>query len=130
MRWQRGCTVAAAGCAPGSLTAAGHRPAVAAGDGRGHLRVSRVDEQQRPARVRALTGALAEREGVPPSVQHACIVCADAVAAVGAALALAYDGRPCEPVFATDPCTGELQELQLRLGEGPGVDALSSGRAL
>lgn len=129
-RWRRGCTVAAVGCAPGSLPATGGRPAITAGDGRTQLRVSSVDERQQPARVWAPVGALAERQGVPPSVRHACIACADAVAAVGASLSLAYGDGPCEPVFASDPGTSELQGLQFRLGEGPGVDALSSGRTV
>lgn len=89
-----------------------------------------MDERQQPARVWAPVGALAERQGVPPSVRHACIACADAVAAVGASLSLAYGDGPCEPVFASDPGTSELQGLQFRLGEGPGVDALSSGRTV
>ncbi len=100
-----------------------------AGDGRRHPRVISVDEG-RPVRVWASVSTLAQREGVVPSVRHACIACADAVAAVGAGLSLARDGGPRELVFVTDPCTGELQELQFMLGEGPCMDALSSGRAV
>jgi hypothetical protein len=99
---------------------------VTAGDGRTHPRVIGVDEG-RPARVWASIDTLAEREGVLPSVRHACIACA--VAAVGRLVA-GRDGGPREPVFVTDPCTDELQELQFMLGEGPCMDALSGGRAV
>jgi hypothetical protein len=85
-----------------------------AGDGHAHLWAGSVDERQHPARVWAPAGALAECAGVPPSVRHACIACADEAAAAGASLWLAYDDGPCGPVFASSPSTAELQDLQLR----------------
>jgi hypothetical protein len=50
------------------------------------------------------------------------MACGDALGA-GAALSVAADHRPFEPVFATDARSDELAELQATLGEGPSIDA-------
>ncbi len=91
--------------------------------------MNEVDETRAGPAWASVT-TLAEHEGAVPSVRHACMACADAVAAVGAALSLARGGGPRELVFVTDPCAGELQELQFMLGEGPCVDALGGSRAV
>ena len=66
--------------------------------------------------------ALARREGAAVAVRHAVIACAEALGA-GAALSVAADHRPYEPLFATDGRSDELAELQTTLGEGPAIDA-------
>ncbi len=64
------------------------------------------------------------------SIRHACIACMQAVAADGAGLSLARGARLREPVFATDPRSDELEELQCTLGESPCIDALSADGAV
>jgi hypothetical protein len=66
--------------------------------------------------------ALARREGAVVAVRHAVMACAEALGA-GAALSIAVDHRPYEPVFATDARSDELAELQTTLGEGPSIEA-------
>ncbi|HEY4466090.1 MAG TPA: GAF and ANTAR domain-containing protein [Streptosporangiaceae bacterium] len=66
--------------------------------------------------------ALAHREGTVVAVRHAVLACAGALGA-GAALSVAVDHRPYEPVFATDARSDELAELQATLGEGPSIEA-------
>ncbi|GAA3123398.1 hypothetical protein GCM10010530_51500 [Kribbella aluminosa] len=50
--------------------------------------------------------------------------CAQALSAAGAGLAMARDDGLLEPVLATGPEIGELDELQFELGEGPSRDAV------
>jgi ANTAR domain len=69
--------------------------------------------------------ACARREGLPVSIRHVCIACVQAVAADGAGLSMARGVRLSEPVFATDPRSDQLEELQFTLGEGPSIEALS-----
>jgi hypothetical protein len=66
--------------------------------------------------------ALARREGAAVAVRHAVRACAEELG-TGAALSIAADHRPYEPVFATDARSGELAELQATLGEGPSIAA-------
>jgi hypothetical protein len=66
--------------------------------------------------------SLARDEGAEVAVRHAVIACGDALDAE-AALLLASDHRPYEPVFATGPRSDELTDLQTTLGEGPAVEA-------
>jgi hypothetical protein len=70
--------------------------------------------------------ALARREGAVVAVRHAVMACAEALGA-GAALSIAADHRPYEPVFATDARSDELAELQTTLGEGPSIEAGQGG---
>ncbi|HEY1671645.1 MAG TPA: GAF and ANTAR domain-containing protein [Streptosporangiaceae bacterium] len=56
------------------------------------------------------------------AIRHAVMACADALGAE-AALLLAPDNRPYEPVFATGARSEELTDLQATLGEGPAVEA-------
>lgn len=65
---------------------------------------------------------LAADEGRPVSVRHACLACSQVVDAVGTGLSMSRGGGLCEPVYATDRRSRELDELQFTLGEGPGVD--------
>ena len=66
--------------------------------------------------------ALALREGAVVAVRHAVMACAEALGA-GAALSVAVDHRPYEPVFATDARSDELAEMQATLGQGPSIEA-------
>ncbi len=58
------------------------------------------------------------------------MACVEAVGVSGAGLLLASNTGPLEPVYVTDSHAGEVEELQATLGEGPGVDALESGRPI
>ena len=66
--------------------------------------------------------AVARGEGAEAVVRHAVVACGQALQAE-AALLLASDHRPYEPVFATGPRSDELTDLQTTLGEGPAVEA-------
>jgi hypothetical protein len=46
---------------------------------------------------------------------------------MGAGLSMTRDGGVLEPLLATDPAVGELDELQCALGEGPNCDAIAHG---
>lgn len=67
--------------------------------------------------------ALARRDGTPVSVRHAVTACAEAVGA-GAALSMSASGGSHEPVFATDPRSDELEDLQATLGQGPSAEVI------
>ena len=49
------------------------------------------------------------------------------MSAMGAGLSMTRDGGVLEPLLATDPVVGELDELQFSLGEGPSCDAMALG---
>jgi hypothetical protein len=66
--------------------------------------------------------SLARDEGAAVAVRHAVIACGKALDGE-AALLLASDHRPYEPVFATGPHGDDLTDLQATLGEGPAVEA-------
>jgi hypothetical protein len=46
---------------------------------------------------------------------------------MGAGLSMTRDGDVLEPLLATDPVVGELDELQFSLGQGPSCDANALG---
>jgi hypothetical protein len=62
------------------------------------------------------------------SPRHACLACVEGVGVIGAGLMLTGDMKSLEPVYLTDSRAGEVEELQAALGQGPGMDALESGR--
>jgi hypothetical protein len=64
------------------------------------------------------------------SPRHACLACVKAVGVSGAGLILTGSMRSLEPVYVTDSRAGEAEELQATLGQGPGIDALESGRPI
>ncbi|MEV0405179.1 GAF and ANTAR domain-containing protein [Actinoallomurus sp. NPDC050550] len=82
----------------------------------------------RNARVWASINAVAQEEGARVSVRHACVACSRSITAAGAGLSMTRDGRLHEPVYATDPLSQELEELQFTLGEGPCMDANAGDR--
>jgi hypothetical protein len=64
----------------------------------------------------------ARDEGAAVAIRHAVIACGQALGAE-AALLLATDHRPQEPVFATGARSDDLTDLQTTLGEGPAIEA-------
>jgi len=62
-----------------------------------------------------------------PSLRHAVIACSESLSAAGAGLALTRPRGGLEPLLATGADIRELEELQFTLGQGPGVDAKTSG---
>jgi hypothetical protein len=81
----------------------------------------------RSARVWGAIRAVSGGDGVAPSLLHAVIACAQVLSAAGAGLALTRNGGLLEPLLATDPGVGELDELQFALGEGPSYEAIVTG---
>ncbi|MEV5966479.1 GAF and ANTAR domain-containing protein [Kribbella sp. NPDC051952] len=84
-------------------------------------------DHNRGAKVWSAIDAVARSNGEPPSLRYAVIACAEAMDAIGGALSMRRDGREFEPLLATDPDVGELEELQATLGEGPSGDVLATG---
>jgi len=64
------------------------------------------------------------------SPRHACLACVDAVGVSGAGLMLTGGKKSLESVCVTDSRAAEVEELQAVLGQGPGSDALESGRPI
>jgi hypothetical protein len=85
-------------------------------------------DQDRSARVWAAIKAVADGEGASLSLRHAVMACAQVLSAMGAGLSMTTrDGEILEPLLATDPAVGELDELQFSLGEGPSGEANALG---
>jgi hypothetical protein len=84
----------------------------------------------RTSRIWTSIALLAQREGSPMSPKHACVACTEALGVSGAGLVLASSMGSLEPVYVTDSHAGEVEELQATVGEGPGIDALESGRPM
>jgi hypothetical protein len=68
--------------------------------------------------------------GTPVTIEHVCAATMSAAGVEHAAAAVMLSASPRETLYASDPLAGEMEELTLTLGEGPGVDALTSGPAL
>jgi len=84
--------------------------------------------RDRASRVWASIALLAQREGSSLSPRHACLACVEAVGVSAAGLILTSRTELLEPAYVTDSRAGEVEELQATLGQGPGIDALESGR--
>ena len=82
----------------------------------------------RAVRIWTAVAHRAQREASPVSARTACLACAEALDLSGAGLLLTTTMKVLEPVCTTDDRVREVEELQARIGEGPGVDALASGR--
>lgn len=63
-----------------------------------------------------------------PSPEWICRVCTTLVPVSGAAIVSMTDANHRETVCATDEVAEQLESLQFNLGEGPCVEALSTGR--
>lgn len=72
----------------------------------------------------------ARRDASPVSPLLACLACVEALAVTGAGLVLATSMELLEPVCTTDSRAGRVEELQATVGEGPGIDALETGRPI
>ncbi|MFJ8915541.1 ANTAR domain-containing protein [Amycolatopsis sp. NPDC102389] len=81
----------------------------------------------RAALVWAKMRFLASETDSAVTVEHACVVCGEALEAAGAGLTLVAERSLPEPVFATDERSRELEELQFTLGEGPALDVSRGG---
>lgn len=84
----------------------------------------------RAVRVWTTVAVRAQQDVSPISPRHACLACVDALEVGGAALVLTSNMAVLEPVCTTDRRAGEVEELQARVGEGPGIDALETGRPI
>lgn len=84
----------------------------------------------RAVRIAAAINGLAQAEGVPVSIRHVSQACADAVDAVGVAVYLISEFGLGEPLYATDPVSEHITELQVTLGEGPATMALEEHRPI
>jgi hypothetical protein len=65
--------------------------------------------------------------GEPVSVAHVCAAAVAAVPVDGAGVTVMLSPTVRETVHATDQVAGELEEWQLTFGQGPCLDAFSSG---
>jgi hypothetical protein len=81
----------------------------------------------RPARIWSLVAEQAAIRGGPVSVADACAAAVAAVEVTGAWLLAASGARPAHLMGVTDERSELLAELQLTLGEGPGLDVSASG---
>src|SRR5687768_17578494 len=66
-------------------------------------------------------------EDVLGCVQRLCTLCVESTGTSAAALVITSDAHRAT-MWATDPVAERLEELQLTLSEGPGVDALRVGQ--
>ena len=64
---------------------------------------------------------------VPPRLEGLLRSCCRATGLHGAGMSIVTADGAREPVYATDHVATEIERLQLTLGEGPCVDALTSG---
>lgn len=74
--------------------------------------------------ARLLAGAPAERAAQPRRI---CELCVTMLGVAGAGISLSTAAGNCGVVCATDGLAARIEELQVTLGEGPCVDAVSSG---
>jgi hypothetical protein len=81
----------------------------------------------RPARIWGLVAAQAAGRGGRVSAADACVAAVAAVEVTGAWLIAASGAKAGHLMRVTDEVSGLLAELELTLGEGPGLDAVASG---
>ena len=79
-------------------------------------------------RVSRILALLAAGDGGAPLTTQLCAVCAEVSEMSGAGIVLMYDGGVRGSVCSSDVVSRDLEDLQAMLGEGPGVDAHTSGR--
>jgi GAF domain/ANTAR domain len=73
--------------------------------------------------TRLLAEAAADRDAQPRRI---CELCVEMLGVTGASLAAVSDTGHRGVLFATDETSSRIEELQLTLGEGPCMDAISS----
>jgi hypothetical protein len=81
----------------------------------------------RPARIWGVVAAQAASHGGRVSAADACTAAVAATAVTGAWLSAASNGAAGHLMHVTDAISEHLSELQLTLGEGPSLDALTTG---
>jgi hypothetical protein len=81
----------------------------------------------RPARIWGLVAAQAASRGGQVSAGDACVAAVDAVEVTGAWLMAARGAEAGHLMQVTDEVSELLAELQVTLGEGPGLDAAAFG---
>jgi hypothetical protein len=81
-------------------------------------------------RVRLWSLAVEYALGRPVTVGHVCAATMSAAGVDHAAVSVMLSASPRETLYASDRVAGEVEELTLTLGEGPGVDALTGGPVL
>lgn len=69
-----------------------------------------------------------DRDGVMGSLRRLCAAAAQALSASGTAVAVLAEDGVRGVTVGSDPGSERIEELQLVLGEGPGVDALAGRR--
>jgi hypothetical protein len=69
-------------------------------------------------------------QGEPVTVEHVCAAAISATGVDAAAVVVALSATPRETMYASDRVASQVEELTLTLGEGPSVDALTSGLTL
>jgi hypothetical protein len=75
------------------------------------------------ARIWALVADRARERGAAVSAALACDVCATTVGVDGVGLSVLSRPGRLEPVYATDPVSKRLDDLQFTVGEGPCIEA-------
>jgi hypothetical protein len=91
-------------------------------------RGERAVDRERVARVRASIDERAHAEGLPLSIRHVCLACRAALDVGGVGVSLLDGFGVGQSLVVTDPCTEHLADVQITVGEGPGVDALGRNR--
>jgi hypothetical protein len=77
--------------------------------------------------VRTWTRIARQSQGDPVSVAHVCAAAVPGLGVDGAGVTVMASLTMQETVHATDPVATSLAELQLTLGQGPGLDAFIHG---
>jgi hypothetical protein len=72
----------------------------------------------------------AHAAGCPVTPAHLCAAVIEAVGVDGVVVATTLSGRPRETLYATDPLAAAIEELSVRLGQGPGIEAVAGGPVL
>ncbi|MBB1159868.1 MULTISPECIES: GAF and ANTAR domain-containing protein [Amycolatopsis] len=80
--------------------------------------------EQELARIYEAIRARALAEGSPVALRHVVQVCQEVLAADGVGVRLKERFGLGEPAYATDPRAERVLELQITVGEGPGLTAL------
>jgi len=86
-----------------------------------------VTKVSRADRVWAAITAHANELGVPVSLRVLCETAAARLSVTGVAVAISGNFTVSEPLCVTDPLSRRLEELQLTIGEGPTLEALTGG---
>ncbi|MER6250424.1 ANTAR domain-containing protein [Streptomyces sp. NPDC001584] len=84
----------------------------------------------RSARIQVLVAEQAARRGERITVMDVCTAAVATLPIDGAGVSAMSKASAGHPLYATDLVSERVEELQLTLGEGPGVDAFALGPAV